>query len=277
MCHKYILLICVLMPVSGMIHAVEQNKPPHLYDNYAIALKNYVNDKGMVNYKKLKAQPQELEKFITAIGGLEPNDYNGWNDNEKIALWLNAYNAFTLKAIIDNYPIKSGFFRSMYYPKNSIRQITGVWDKMTFKVMGKDYTLEQIEHKILRKKFNEPRIHMALVCAAIGCPPLCSEPYIGEKLDSQLDDQSRKFLADSEKYRFSKTSIHLSPIFKWFADDFAKAYGTEERFAGYDGQKAAILKFIVKYLEEDDKKWLKYKIRQKVKYLKYDWSLNEQK
>jgi hypothetical protein len=261
--YKYILAACLLALVTNPLHAVEQ-------DDYAIVLKNYVDSHGMVNYKNLKAQPQKLESFIASMDKLDPNSYSKFDDKQKIAFWLNAYNAFTLKAIIDNYPIKSDFFKSMYYPKNSIRQIPGVWDKLTFKVMSKDYTLEHIEHNILRKNFKEPGVHMAMVCAAMGCPPLRNEPYYGKKLDEQLDDQSRKFLANPTKLRFDpkKKLLHLSPIFKWFADDFTNTTTKKD---------AAILEFISKYLDEDHAFHDSPKKTIKIKYLDYDWSLNEQR
>ena len=157
----------------------------------------------------MQAKRGELDEFVTAFGRLDEKVYEKWDEKAKIAFWLNAYNAFTLKAIIDNYPIKSSFFRSRVYPKNSIRQIPGVWDKIPFTVMGQDLTLEHIEHKILREGFDEPRIHMALVCAAIGCPPLRNEPYLGEELDDQLDDQTRRFLANQEKFKIARSRNQL--------------------------------------------------------------------
>jgi hypothetical protein len=175
----------------------------------------------------------------------------------------------------DNYPIKAGFFKSRIYPKNSIRQISGVWDEIKFNIMGKKYTLEHIEHKILRVKFNEPRIHMAMVCAAIGCPPLRNEPYMAGKLDAQLEDQSIKFLANPEKFRLEETVVYLSPIFKWFASDFVKTYGKGGLFAGNAEAKGAVLRFISEHLDETIKKEMESK-KLKIKYLDYDWSLNEQ-
>jgi len=248
------------------------------YSNFAETLKINVNDAGMVNYKKLKTEPQKLRTFVTELQHLDGKDFDKWSDNEKIAFWLNAYNALTLKAIIDNYPIKSSFFKSRIYPKNSIRQIAGVWDKITFKVMGQNLTLGHIEHKILRVKFDEPRIHMAMVCAAIGCPPLRNEPYAGAKLDEQLGDQTRRFLADSAKFKIERADkrIYLSPIFKWFAADFIKRYGPQKNFGRHNKEESAVLNFIASYLGNVQKNYVldgKFKI----KYLKYDWSLNEQR
>jgi hypothetical protein len=265
--------------ITNVILAVEQDKQRFSYDDYAATLKSYVNNEGMVNYRKLKAQSQKLESFIAFMDKLDLNSYSKYDDKEKIAFWLNAYNAFTLKAIIDNYPIKPNFFKSMYYPKNSIRQIPGVWDKTTFKVMGKDYTLKHIEHKILRKEFKEPRIHVAMVCAAMGCPPLRNEPYIGKKLDQQLDDQSRKFLANPQKFRFDskKRVLHISPIFKWFGDDFVKTTTKKKPFIQYSNKEAAILEFVSSYLDKDYAFFDPSKEAMRIKYLDYDWSLNEQR
>jgi hypothetical protein len=246
------------------------------YGDYAVVLKKYVDANGMVNYKELKKDRGRLDAFVGSMATLKRKSYDKWKDEDKIAFWLNAYNGFTLKAIIDNYPIKSSFLMSRVYPKNSIRQIKGVWTKLKFNVMGNKLSLKHIEHEILRKEFDDPRIHVAMVCAAMGCPPLRNEPYEGKKLDVQLDDQSRKFLSDPLKFRVGKSGLQLSPIFKWFGEDFIKTYGSEKPYAGYEGKEGAVLKFIVKYLKEDQKKWLKYKQRQEIEYQGYDWTLNEQ-
>ena len=256
--------------------AAESEKLGFDYSDFADTLKINVDDAGMVNYKKLNAEPQKLLAFTTKLRNLDRKDFDKWDDNTKIAFWLNAYNALTLKAIIDNYPIKSSFFKSRIYPKNSIRQIAGVWDKIKFKVMGQNLTLGHIEHKILRVKFDEPGIHMAMVCAAMGCPSLRNEPYIGDKLQEQLNDQARRFLANLEKFKIKRTDnrIYLSPIFKWFAADFIKKYGLKKNIGRHNKEKSAVLNFIASHLNVQKDYVLAGKF--KIKYLKYDWSLNEQ-
>ncbi len=241
-------------------------------------LKTFANEKAMVNYRKLKAQRRQLDAFAAAMGKLPSATYEKWSERDKIAFWLNAYNGLTLKAIIDNYPIKSSFFRSRIYPKNSIRQIPGVWKKVTFRVMGQDLTLDRIEHKILREKFDEPRIHMAMVCAAMGCPPLRNEPYVGDKLDEQLDDQTRRLLGNSAKFKIDrgKNMLRLSSIFDWFTGDFVKKYGPGRNIGKHDKKESAVLNFVALYLTGAQKDYVltgKFKI----KYLQYDWSLNEQR
>ena len=273
-----VVVLAVIGSFSQSSQAQQANKPGFDFSAYDSVLKTFVNEKAMVNYRKLKAQRQQLDAFVAALGKVPAQTYELWSDGDKIAFWLNAYNGLTLKAIIDNYPIKSSFFRSRVWPKNSIKQIPGVWKKLKFKVMGTDVTLNHIEHKILRVKFDEPRIHMAMVCAAMGCPPLRGEPYRGDKLDEQLDDQTRRFLGDSAKFRIDrgKATVHLSEIFKWFADDFVKKHSPKRNIGSHGKKMSAVLNFIAPYLTDAQENYVlagKFKI----KYVDYDWSLNEQR
>lgn len=262
---------------SSQALAAGSEKKEFDYSDFAEALKINVDDAGMVNYRKLKAEPQKLRAFIIELGNLDRKDFDKWDDDEKIAFWLNAYNALTLKAIIDNYPIKSSLFKSIIYPKNSIRQIAGVWDKIKFRVMGQNLTLGHIEHKILRVKFDEPGIHMAMVCAAMGCPSLRNEPYIGDKLQEQLDDQTHRFLSNPAKFKISRADsrIYLSPIFKWFAADFVKKHSPQKNIGRHNKEQSSVLNFIAPYLDKTQKDYV-LSGKFKIKYLKYDWSLNEQ-
>ena len=131
--------------------------------------------------------------------------------------------------------------------------------------MGQNLMLGHIEHEILRKEFNEPRIHMAMVCAAMGCPPLRGEPYEGDKLDEQLDDQTRRFLGDSAKFKIDrdKATLYLSEIFKWFADDFVNKHGPRINIGSHDKKMSAVLNFIAPYLTDAQENYVlagKYKI-----------------
>lgn len=248
------------------------------YSDYAVLLETYVDERGMVDYRGLKAKPGPLLSYASAIANLSPDEYRAWDDPAKIAFWINAYNGLTLKAIIDHYPIKASFLKSLVYPSNSIRQIDGVWDEIEFKVLRQALTLEQIEHEILRKKFNEPRIHMALVCAAMGCPPLRREPYVGGRLDEQLADQTRRFLGDPEKFRIDRRRkrVYLSSIFKWFAEDFVETYAPAEEIGRFDRETSAVLNFVASYLSEADRTYI-LSGNYRIKYFDYDWSLNEQR
>ena len=139
-------------------------------------------------------------------------------------------------------------------------------------------TLDHIEHEILRRQFDEPRIHIALVCAAMGCPPLRNEPYSASKLENQFKDQSRRFMNNPQKFRIDKDKkrVFLSPIFKWFGNDFIKRYGTNDAFRDHNENERAVLNYIAQYLNPLEHDFLLTESYD-ISYLDYDWSLNEQK
>lgn len=245
--------------------------------DYADVLSAYVDDEGMVCYRGLQSNRAPLDRYVASMARLDPKVYGAWNDKQKIAFWINAYNSLTLRVIIDHYPIKSGGFLSgMRFPKNSIRQISGVWDKIEYAVMGRQMTLDAIEHETLRKQFDEPRIHMALVCAAMGCPPLRNEPYTGDRLDAQLEEESREFLRNPEKFRIDRESntVYLSSIFEWFGGDYSNKYQTEE-FQQADASVRPVLEFVSRHVRDQDAQYLK-KQEYRIEHLDYNWTLNEQ-
>ena len=246
------------------------------YENYASILNDFVDDTGLVNYKKLKEKHRKLDIFALDLKDLDKHIYESWDQNTKIAFWINTYNALTLKVIIDNYPIKSSLFKSQLYPKNSIKQISGVWSRKIFKVMGKRLTLHNIEHKILRKQFNEPRIHMAIVCAAKGCPPLYNKPYTGKNLEEQLENRANLFFANTKNFRIDhkKRTVYLSSILKWFAKDFARKESKTPNIQWKTKKQSAILRFAAKYIKQDDADFILNKFTI-ILHQKYDWSLNE--
>lgn len=238
---------------------------PFSDDDYASVLQTYVNDRGLVNYQALQKNRQALDRFNRAIAGVAPSTYAAWSEKEKLAFLFNAYNALTLQSIIDEEPIKS-----------SIRDIPGVWKWRKFKLAGQEKTLDNIEHDMLRVDFDEPRLHVALVCAAMSCPPLLDEPYRAEKLDEQLEERVKNFIASPHGFRIDRAQkrVYLSSIFKWYGEDWKKTYGVEGKFTGNDSERA-VLNFISHYLNQSDRDYLAegdYEIA----YLDYDWSLNRQ-
>jgi Protein of unknown function, DUF547 len=272
-----LVLTLVLLASLAMASGAGATGPDSLfYRGYASALDRFVDSRGMVDYQSLKANRGGLNSFVEALDSFDGERLESWSEQERIAFWLNAYNALTLKAIIDNYPIKAGFLTSLVYPGNSIRQINGVWDKLAFSVAGEPHTLERIEHEILRVRFDEPRIHMALVCAAMGCPQLRNEPYYGSRLDSQLKDQTLRFLANPAKFRIDrdKDKVYLSAIFEWFGDDFLSAFSAAGPVDKFDSPRNAVLNFIAGYLDADSRTYIAQE-NYKIESVRYDWSLNE--
>jgi len=247
-------------------------------DGYAYLLKTYVDDRGMVNYKGLKADRQMLDAYVRAMGRLDPAVFERWSKAEQIAFWINAYNANVLKTIIDHYPIKPSLFKLAVFPRHSIWHISGVWDDIKHPIMGRPMSLNAIEDERLRRDFNEPRLHVSIVCASISCPPLRNEPYSGKRLEAQLEDQARRFLANPQNFRIDRARrrVEISSIFKWFGKDFITTYGTDERFNGQGDAVRAVLAFASRYLSLEDRRYLDTQ-SYSVHYSDYDWSLNEQR
>lgn len=265
--------------IAGVCFA-ETSEGEFDYSDYRKVLRDNVDELGRVNYRKLKALHHDLDNFLESIAELQYEVYEKWNDDEKIAFWINCYNAITLKAVIDHYPIKSSWLTVFRYRKKSVRHITGMWNKLKFPVLGKEMTLDNIEHDVLRKNFKEARIHMSLVCAARGCPQLRNEPYTGIMLDSQLNDQSDKFVNNWWKVQVipDKKLVRLSAIFKWYSNDFLDKYrlaSTANTDLGHFKQdRIAVLNFISQYLNKAEAEYIlsgKYR----VEFIMYDWTINE--
>lgn len=217
------------------------NAKPVSYDFWNVFLKKYVTTDGHVNYKSIKENKTDLESFIYVLSKSHPTA--SWTENEQKAYWINAYNAFTIKLIIDNYPLKS------------IKDIFLPWEKKFIKIETKNYSLGNIEHNILRKEFNDPRIHFAINCASYSCPKLLNHAYLPETLDKQLNAAAINFVNDVTKNKISPDQVELSSIFNWFTGDFTK--------------KGSLIDFINQYSK------IKINKSAEISYLTYNWNLNE--
>jgi Protein of unknown function, DUF547 len=224
----------------------DKSKPPS-HDIWNDLLNKHVMPNGDVNYKSLLRDKPLLEKYLGKLSANPPTD--NWGKTEKIAYWINAYNAFTIKLILAHYPVTS---IKAIRRKIQIPGINSAWDIPFFEIGGKAFTLNKIEHRILRQ-MDEPRIHFAINCASGSCPVLRNEAYQSIHLNDQLDDQTREFINDPKKNQLNGTT-RLSKIFDWYRDDF--------------GGKKAMMGFIEKYAKNPVN-------QQNPLYLKYDWDLNE--
>ena len=184
------------------------NTPNH--DSWNAILKSNVSSSGKVNYVGMKSKLTEIQSYISTLESL--SDQSTWSRNEKLAYWINLYNAATVKLIVDN------------YPTSSITNINGgkPWDKKVVTISGKSYSLNQIENDIIRPKFKEPRIHFAVNCAAISCPKIMNSAFTADKLSYQLTKQAKAFINGS-KNSISENSIEISKIFEWYAVDFGSS------------------------------------------------------
>lgn len=219
---------------------------------YDRLLQEYVDDNGLVDYKGLKTNRQGLRKYLNMLEENAPQ--KDWSENQKLAYWINAYNAYTLELIITHYPISSikDIGSSIKIPF-----VNTPWDIKFINIGDQEYDLNNIEHGIIRKEFDEPRIHFALVCAAVSCPKLQNRAYLPSKLDDQLTKAARDFLSDDDKNQFKNPkNAQLSKIFNWYGGDFNN-----------DG---TLIEFINKYAPT------KLADNAKITWKEYYWQLNEQ-
>jgi hypothetical protein len=191
-----------------------QEAPSH--SAFDALLKEYVDASGDVDYSGLQADSNRLNTYLATLSKHHP--HAGWTEDEQLAYWINAYNAFTLQLIIRHYPI--GSIKGITFV--NIPLVHSPWDLSFIEVEGQRYDLNDIEHGIIRKEFEVPEIHFALVCAARSCPRLRREAYIPDQLDAQLADQARDFLSDTRKNIITKDFIQLSKLFTWYGGDFKR-------------------------------------------------------
>ncbi|WP_426058698.1 DUF547 domain-containing protein [Hymenobacter sp. B1770] len=226
--------------------------PPVDHSAYDRLLKKHVNEKGLVSYKGFKADSKEFDQYLDLLSKNPPA--KSWSKNEQMAYWINAYNAYTIRLILNHYPVQS---IKDIGSKIKIPFVTTPWASKFFSIGGEKMSLDNIEHGTLRKKYNDPRIHFALVCASISCPRLRNEAFTADKLDRQLDDQGRDFLNDPSKNKLGKDAVLLSKYFDWYKGDWSN-----------NGQSVA--SWVNKYAST------KMSPSAKVEYLDYNWKLNEQ-
>lgn len=214
------------------------------------------------DYAALQRDRAGLDAYLESIHAVTPAELRTWTVDQRHAFWINVYNAHVVDLVTRNYPL------------DGIKDLGGlfspVWKKRFIPMSahhpgGKDQqlSLDDVEHGILRPRFKDARVHAAVNCASIGCPPLRNEAFVAERLDEQLDAQVRAWLADPARNRFDgvEQTIRVSEIFKWFEEDFERDAGTVENW-------------IKRYAPEPEAEWMRGAKKIKRKYVDYDWSLN---
>jgi hypothetical protein len=250
--NRLVIVVLALLGAGASRSALAADHP-FSHATFVHVLQAHVRE-ARVDYAGLKARPTQLNRYLDEIAAIEPEPFARWPRPERLALLINLYNAQTLRLIIDHYPVAS---------IQKIGLLPGAaWRKKIVRWGGKVLSLDELEHGILRKEYQEPRIHFALVCAAKGCPPLRDEPFVADRLDEQLQDQGRRFLAESTKNRWEPATqtLWLSPIFQWFSDDFIVGGGS-------------VVAFVKPMLPESVQKQMT--VEPKVRFTEYDWSLND--
>jgi len=205
-------------------------------------LQKHVSSNGNVNYEGFKSDIDRLNNYLVSISKIKPN--TDWSRNETMAYWINAYNAYTIKLMLNNYPLKS------------IIDINGgkAWDLKFVEIEGEKYSLNNIEHDILRAKYFDSRIHFAVNCASISCPKLSNTAYFAEGLDQKLEKAAKEFINNSAQNTISSNKASVSKLFDWYKDDFTKNGTVKEYINKYSTTK----------LTTD-----------KISYKEYNWNINK--
>jgi hypothetical protein len=247
------MLTALLVTFAAQLNAAQASDG---FDHSAFdaVLEASVNEDGLVNYRALNEQSEPLEAYLDQLAEA---DLDALNESERLALLINAYNAFTLKLILEHWD--GGRIES-------IKDISAAqrWEAQRWNLGGRQVSLNQIEHEIIRKQFDEPRIHWALVCAALDCPPLRREAYIGPKLDTQLADQTRRVHRSPKYVDFDPdtATLELTALYQWYGQDFGEGELTDVVLAEVARHHEGVAK-----AREQDRS-----IR--IEWLDYDWALN---
>lgn len=213
--------------------------------------KSHVNENGFPNYKGFIQDSLKFNRYLRQLASNHPKE--SWSSNERKAFWINAYNAFTVKLIVDNYPVET--IKDL---GGGIYRVNTPWDIKFIQIEDKTYHLNDLEHNILRKEWSDPRIHAAVNCASISCPKLMQGAYLAEQLDEQLDRQMKAFIHDTTKNIIGEKEVKLSKLFKWFSGDFKVEH-------------SSVIDYINSYTD------VKIKKSAKIEYFDYDWGLNDQR
>lgn len=241
-----ILLVCL---TQGSALAMEK---PDIHGHWNQIISTYVRD-GSVNYRGLKENQADRQKLDAYLDGLCKADISAFSGEQLLAFWINAYNAFTIKLILDHYPVRS------------IKDIPNAWEQKIWCAAGTRLSLNDIEQIKLRKELKDPRIHFAIVCASKGCPDMQNRAYRADNANQMLDDTARLFFRQPKNFQAKKSGstliLNLSQIFQWYGNDFGKT--DKERIA-----------FMLPFLPKDGAAAITQAQKIEIKYIEYDWSLN---
>lgn len=267
------LLMWVTFPLTASAQAFD-----HTHDAWAILLKRHVvlidgGKSSQVRYAGFAQERSAMKTYLDTLSRVSAQEFAGWTKAQQMAFLINAYNAYTVEKILTRYP-----------------DIRSIWDfgklfgnpfkDRFFRLLGREFSLDMIEHDTLRRPgaYNEPRVHFAVNCASVGCPMLREEPYVASRLDAQLEEQTRRFLADRSRNRYNAAdnALEVSEIFKWFGEDWSSGY------RGFDGKGEAmqsLAQFFAKYADLlADAPAQRQAIagrKAAIRHLDYDWALND--
>ncbi|KUJ84790.1 DUF547 domain-containing protein [Microbulbifer flavimaris] len=245
------------MPASGFDHSRWSGL---LAEHLVVSQDGRVSQ---VDYRGMAGDIGKLDAYLSLLAGVPQGEFSGWPEDVRLAFLINAYNAATVRLILTQFP-----------DLDSIRDLGWLfrspWKKEFVSLFGKQYSLDDIEHGMIRGRFSDPRIHFAVNCASVGCPMLREEAYRGADLDRQLEEQTRRFLSDRSRNRLSGPgTLALSSIFKWYREDFANGWRGHESLESFLSDYRGALDLTPSQADalRDD--------RMAIEFLDYDWRLND--
>jgi hypothetical protein len=244
-----------------------------LHRPYEEILDIYVRD-GLVYYFALRQERAKLDRYVQALGDVPPGTLKGWAPDRQLAYWINAYNAFVLRTVIDHYPIRG---KSPDYPPNSIRQIPGAFERRQFRAAGRMITLDAIEKDVIGE-FNDARALLALGRGAVGGPRLKSEAYVAARLDSQLQKMASELVENRTLIFVDVPNERLSvnPLFSWREAIFTRSLANRAPapYADRSPIERSVLALIDPVLVPNEAEFLRKNTFRMV-FHDFDWKLND--
>ena len=263
----------ILTAIAAFLLSVNAFALDHSHKAWDDMLKKHVRyvqggNASRVDYAGFARDRAELKAVLDDYSKVTKAEFDGWTKTQQQAFLINAYNAFTVELILSKYP-----------DLKSIRDLGSFlnkpWSKKFFKLFGQDSYLDYIEHEVLRKEgvYDDPRVHVAVVCASIGCPMLRNEAFVADKLDAQLEDAMKRFLSDRSRNRYDAQArrLEISRIFDWYGKDFEKGH------KGYTSVKATMARYADQLADKPEDRAAVRDQKAEVTFLDYDWSLNATK
>ena len=263
--------LLLALALAALSAAVRAQGFDHAHANWNMLLAKHVRvsangNASAVDYAALKAERAALQAYLATLSAVGEADYARWSKPQRLAFLINAYNAFTIELVLTRYPDLASI-------KDLGSVFSSPWKRKFFRLLGQERTLDDIEHGMIRAPgaFDDPRIHVAVVCASIGCPMLRPEAYVAERLDAQLDDGMRRFLSDSTRNRFDAATNRLlaSKIFDWYGKDFEKGHH------GYDSLKGVFARHAAQLAATPEAQARLRSGDYSIGFLDYDWKLND--
>lgn len=217
-----------------------------------------------VDYGKLRADHAKLDRYLASLEAVQPEEFAAWKREEQYAFWIDAYNAYTIRHVLDVYPIASpkdvgGEGRKSFWDQEFIPL-----GKLFPEAGDRKLSLNDLENRILRPKFKDARVHAVLNCASRGCPPLLAEAFVAERIEEQLDLRVEKWLADPARNRYDRDEkrLRVSRIFDWYEDDFVRDGDSVQAWIGARAPRA-------------EREWITATPNLAVEFLEYSWKLND--